>query len=59
VIDVAESAVRVQDLADTPAAQPQNVNRERFYAFEGDVLTLSTKDAAGKVSSLSKWRRQP
>ncbi len=58
VIDVAKGSMRVQDVEGAPAQAP-NVNRERYYAFEGDILTLSTRDAAGKVTSSSKWKRQP
>jgi hypothetical protein len=60
VIDVVNSSLRIQD-AVAPAGAPAgaNVNRTRYYAFEGDTLTLSTRDAAGKVASTSRWKRQP
>jgi hypothetical protein len=59
VIDVATQSLRVQDAtAGSGSPNAGNVDRTRFYAFEGDALTLSTKDAAGKVASISTWKRQ-
>lgn len=59
VIDVANSSLRVQD-ADATTGTPRaaNVNPVRHYAFDGDTLTLTVKDATGKTTSSSKWKRQ-
>ena len=32
--------------------------RERAYAFEGDLLTLTVKDSTGRVTAVNTWRRQ-
>jgi hypothetical protein len=59
VIDVANSSFRVMDVSGEGAApRPDAVARVRHYAFEGDVLTLSTRDAAGKIASASRWTRK-
>jgi hypothetical protein len=60
VIDVAGQSLRVQGVeaaAESPGRE--NVDRVRHYAFEGDTLRLTVKDAAGRVRSSSTWKRQP
>jgi YD repeat-containing protein len=62
VIDVAASRLVLQDLqkrdasgADVPEAMAAaNV---RYYSFDGDLLTLTIKDAAGKTTAKTVWRR--
>ena len=62
VIDVAASRLVLQDMqkreassADVPDAMAAaNV---RYYSFDGDLLTLTIKDAAGKTTAKSVWRR--
>ena len=58
VIDVAKGSMKIQDA--TPAAgaaAPENIERVRFYEFQGDVLKLTARDAAGKVTGVTSWRR--
>ena len=43
------------DEADFATASP---DRFRYYAFNGDLLELSVKDAGGQTTSLLTWRRQ-
>ncbi len=41
--------------ADVPEAMAAaNV---RYYSFDGDLLTLTIKDAAGKTTAKTVWRR--
>jgi hypothetical protein len=58
VIDAAQGTLRVQ--AVTPAsgtAAPDNIERVRFYEFQGNALKLTAKDAAGKTTGISTWKR--
>jgi len=32
-------------------------NNVRYYSFDGDLLTLTIKDAAGKTTAKTVWRR--
>jgi len=34
------------------------MERPRYWQVEGDVLTLTTRDAAGKPLSVGVWRKQ-
>ena len=36
---------------------PLSMNRPRHWVVEGDILTLTTKDDAGKPLSVGRWRR--
>ena len=62
VIDVAASRLVLQDMqkqtassANVPEAMgTQNV---RYYSFDGDLLTLTIKDAGGKTTAKTVWRR--
>ena len=36
---------------------PLAANRPRHWVVEGDVLTLTTKDDAGKPLSVGRWRK--
>ena len=38
---------------------PLATSRPRHWDVQGDLLTLSTKDEAGKVLSVGRWRRVP
>jgi hypothetical protein len=38
---------------------PLALSRPRHWVVEGDLLTLSTKDDAGKPLSVGHWRRGP
>jgi hypothetical protein len=38
---------------------PLALNRPRHWVVEGDLLTLSTRDANGTVLSTGRWRKQP
>ena len=62
VIDVVKSRLVLQDLekrsasgADAP--EGMEAANARYYAFEGDLLTLTMKDAAGKTTGKTVWRR--
>jgi hypothetical protein len=37
---------------------PMAINRLRYWQIEGNTLTLTTKDDAGKPLSVGKWQRQ-
>jgi hypothetical protein len=41
----------------SPSRGPLALSRPRHWVVEGDVLTLTTKDDAGKASSVGRWRR--
>ena len=36
---------------------PLSMKRPRHWVVEGDTLTLTTKDEAGKPLSVGRWRR--
>ena len=62
VIDVVASRLVLQDLqkrdasgADVPEAM--TAANARYYSFDGDLLTLTIKDAAGKTTAKTVWRR--
>ena len=40
-------------------AGPLSLRRPRHWVVEGDRLTLTTKDDAGKPLSVGQWRRSP
>lgn len=59
VIDAAKSELQLTDK--TGKVNPKTVQspeRRRRYAFEGDLLRLSSFDAAGRVTTTSTWRRR-
>jgi hypothetical protein len=59
VIDTVNSELRLMSL--TGNVDPNEVlapDRRRRYAFEGDVLKLSSFDDKGQVTAISTWRRQ-
>ena len=39
-------------------AGPLAMNRPRYWQVDGNLLTLTTKDDAGNVASVGKWRKQ-
>jgi hypothetical protein len=58
VIDTAASELKLMDL--TGNVDPNAVlspERRRRYAFTGDILTLSSVDAAGNVTASATWRK--
>lgn len=62
VIDATKQLLALQDM--TGNANPQDVftderalNRVRRYAFDRDLLTLSTLDSKGQVTAKATWRR--
>jgi hypothetical protein len=58
VIDAAKSSLRIQDAVPSGGgAAPENIERVRFYQFQGDTLTLTAKDAAGKTTGITAWKR--
>lgn len=63
VIDTQRQVLRLLDLkqseGDLASLPPEMVaRRERAYAFAGDLLTLTVKDSAGRVTAVNTWRRQ-
>jgi hypothetical protein len=59
VIDAAKGELKLTDLTgnlDPNAVLPPE--RRRRYAFEGDLLRLSSFDAVGKITATSTWRRR-
>jgi hypothetical protein len=64
VIDTQRQVLRLLDVKQSEsefAALPAEMaaRRERAYAFEGDLLTLTVKDSAGRVTAVNTWRKQP
>jgi hypothetical protein len=58
VIDVVSRELKLMDL--TGNVNPDEVlspERRRRYAFEGDLLTLSSFDDRGTVTAITTWRR--
>jgi hypothetical protein len=59
VIDPAKSELQLTEMGDKvdpkAALSPE---RRRRYAFEGDLLRLSSIDANGRVMTTSTWRRR-
>ena len=43
----------------TAAPGPLAPSRPRHWEVNGDILTLSTKDEAGKTLSVARWKRMP
>ena len=63
VIDTQRQVLRLLDIQQSEgefAALPPDMaaRRERAYAFKGDLLTLTVKDSAGRVTAVNTWRRQ-
>jgi len=63
VIDTQNKVLRLLDLQQSEgdlAALPADMaaRRARAYAFSGDTLTLTVKDASGRVTAVNTWRRQ-
>jgi len=63
VIDTQRQVLRLLDLQQTEgefAALPADMaaGRERAYAFDGDLLTLTVKDSKGRVTAVNTWRKQ-
>jgi hypothetical protein len=62
VIDVVASRLVLQDMekrVESGADAPEGMSTAnvRYYAFEGDLLTLTIKDAAGRTTAKTVWRR--
>ena len=47
----------IQSQAAAAGTGPLAANRPRHWQVEGDLLTLTTKDDAGKPASMSRWRK--
>jgi len=63
VIDTQKQVLRLLDLQQPEgefATLPADMAalRERTYAFEGELLTLTVKDSKGRVTAVNTWRRQ-
>jgi len=64
VIDTQRQVLRLLDVKQSESeftALPAEMaaRRERAYAFEGGLLTLTVKDSAGRVTAVNTWRKQP
>jgi len=62
VIDTQRQVLRLLDVKQTEgefATLPADMaaSRERAYAFDGDVLTLTVKDSKGRVTAVNTWRK--
>jgi hypothetical protein len=62
VIDVTASRLVLQDMqkrVESGAEAPEGMSaaNARYYAFDGDLLTLTIKDAAGRTTAKTTWRR--
>jgi hypothetical protein len=62
VIDTQRQVLRLLDVQQSDgefAKLPAEMaaRRERAYAFEGDLLKLTVKDSAGRVTAVLTWRR--
>jgi len=59
VIDVPNQRIVFQDmqgnLKDAAAVSPDKARR---YQFDGDLLTLTTMDAGGKVTAVTTWKKR-
>jgi hypothetical protein len=40
-------------------AGPLSMNRPRYWQVDGSLLTLTTKDDAGNVATVGRWRKSP
>jgi hypothetical protein len=59
VIDTGKSELTLMDLTgNVDPVAALSPERKRRYAFEGELLTLSSLDAAGKVTAVAVWRRR-
>jgi hypothetical protein len=47
----------IQGQAAAAGTGPLATNRPRHWQVEGDLLTLTTKDDAGKPAAMSRWRK--
>ena len=62
VIDVVASRLVLQDMqkrGESGAEAPEGMStaNARYYSFDGDLLTLTIKDAAGRTTAKTVWRR--
>ena len=63
VIDTQRQVLRLLDVKQSEgefAALPADMaaRRERAYAFQGELLTLTVKDSTGRVTAVNTWRKQ-
>ena len=63
VIDTQRQVLRLLDVQQPEgdfAKLPADMaaRRERAYAFEGELLTLTVKDSTGRVTAVNTWRKQ-
>ena len=61
VIDVQNHTLTYVVQGQQPGARsgPLSLDKKRHWVVEGNVLTLTTKDSAGKDLSVSKWQKLP
>ncbi|MFO7692909.1 MAG: hypothetical protein R6V57_07490 [Vicinamibacterales bacterium] len=62
VIDIQRQVLRLLDVLQPEgdfAKLPADMAalRERAYAFDGDLLTLTVKNSSGRVTAINTWRR--
>jgi hypothetical protein len=63
VIDVQRQVLHLLSLqeseGDLAKLPPEMLaRRDRAYAFDGDLLTLTIKDSSGRVTAVTTWRKQ-
>ena len=59
VVDVAgRTLTYVLERQPAGTGGPLSMERPRYWQVEGDVLTLTTRDAAGQPLSVGRWRKQ-
>jgi hypothetical protein len=59
VIDVANQRLVFQDIeGNLKDAAPVSPDKARRYEFEGDLLRLTSLDAAGNVTAVTTWKRR-
>ena len=58
VIDPAKSELQLTDKGGNVDPKAKLSPERRRYAFEGDLLRLSSIDGAGRVTTTSTWRRR-
>jgi hypothetical protein len=62
ILDMQNKRLTYQIEGQPPAGAPAGPlasSRPRYWQVDGDVLTLTTKDDAGRALSIGKWKRVP
>lgn len=60
VIDAAGGLLQVQDVVPADGTTvPPGLERVRQFEFRGDTLTLTVRNASGRRTGVTTWKRQP